>query len=336
MLALPGSVLVHPVPGPSAATTPTTESPMQLQPRARDGGAVHLAAEVLGVVPERGDPVLGGEVEERHAPDAEEPRGAPGAELAPAEAVEHDERAELLGERRRRPVTGHGFGELNGHGDRHRLVLSGDHSPSVRGVPRSSVGSLWAAPRRTPPAPPPVRPRGGVGIADPESPSAMIVVSDTTPLLHLARAGLLHLVPGVHGEVRVPRTVWRELVDGCPDALEVVHLIHAKAVGWLRVEDGAEETDAYAELVGSVDEGEAAAIALAEHLHAGLLLVDDRDGREAAADRGLPIRGTLGILLEAKRARVLDEVRPALAALLETGLRVSLELQAEVLKRAGE
>ena len=41
------------------------------------------------------------------------------------------------------------------------------------------------------------------------------------------------------------------------------------------------------------------AIALAEELHAGLVLMDDAAGVRYALDRGLTITGTLGVLVEA-------------------------------------
>jgi predicted nucleic acid-binding protein len=37
----------------------------------------------------------------------------------------------------------------------------------------------------------------------------MIVVADTSPLLHLARIGWLDLIPAVVGRVLVPKTVGR-------------------------------------------------------------------------------------------------------------------------------
>ena len=49
-------------------------------------------------------------------------------------------------------------------------------------------------------------------------------------------------------------------------------------------------------LVSGLDDGETAAIALAESLHADLLLMDERDGSRVARSRGLRVTGTLGLL----------------------------------------
>ena len=46
----------------------------------------------------------------------------------------------------------------------------------------------------------------------------MLVVSDTTPLLYLARVGRLDLLCELYVEVVVPQTVWDEIVEARPDA----------------------------------------------------------------------------------------------------------------------
>jgi predicted nucleic acid-binding protein len=58
--------------------------------------------------------------------------------------------------------------------------------------------------------------------------------------------------------------------------------------------------------IGGLHKGEAAAIALAELLHADLLLIDDRDGVRAARQRGLRVTGTLGVLDIAAERKLLD------------------------------
>ncbi|MCX6605541.1 MAG: DUF3368 domain-containing protein [Acidobacteria bacterium] len=58
--------------------------------------------------------------------------------------------------------------------------------------------------------------------------------------------------------------------------------------------------------VSGLDEGETAAIALAESLHADLLLMDERDGCRVARSRGLRVTGTLGILDLAAEHGIVD------------------------------
>jgi len=98
----------------------------------------------------------------------------------------------------------------------------------------------------------------------------MIVVADTSPLLHLARIHKLDLVPAVVGRVTIPRTVWNELIQTGTraDVLEAI-----QSADWIDVVD-----DPVAQDLG-LDPGETAAILLAEKVRAEALLIDERRGR---------------------------------------------------------
>lgn len=55
----------------------------------------------------------------------------------------------------------------------------------------------------------------------------------------------------------------------------------------------------------SLDDGERAAISLAELLHADSILIDERKGTSAALSKGFEVTGTLGVLdLAARRGLV--------------------------------
>ena len=90
------------------------------------------------------------------------------------------------------------------------------------------------------------------------------------------------------------------------------------------------------QLLVQLDEGEAAAIALAVERKAPLLLMDEIDGRKVARRHGLRITGTLGLLLEGKRAGHLGEVRSWIDALDRAGFHIGAALREQVLAAAGE
>ncbi|WP_437610286.1 DUF3368 domain-containing protein [Sorangium sp. So ce834] len=100
--------------------------------------------------------------------------------------------------------------------------------------------------------------------------------------------------------------------------------------------DEIERTGVDPALASLLDPGEAAALALAELLRADTLLIDERKGRAVARARGLRIQGTLGLLVEARRAGVLGSLRAVLDDLANTGFRVSAPLMAEALRQVGE
>jgi hypothetical protein len=156
----------------------------------------------------------------------------------------------------------------------------------------------------------------------------VIIVPDAGPLIYLGGAGHLELLRTLYAEVVVPRVVIDEIViagAGLTGAREVA------AATWLRTEEVAPDPG----LLVLVDPGEAAAIPLADRLHA-TLLADDADARTVAAQRGIPVVGTLGILIAAKRRRLLSEVAPVIGHMESLGLFVSAHLREEVLRIAGE
>ncbi len=111
---------------------------------------------------------------------------------------------------------------------------------------------------------------------------------------------------------------------------------HPTLPDWLRVQalkDGAKAA-LYAQ---SVDHGEAEAIALAEVLHADHLLIDERKGRRLAQQQGVPVVGLLGVILLAKRARLIPSARSLLNRLdQEAGIYLADDLKDAALKTVGE
>ena len=89
-------------------------------------------------------------------------------------------------------------------------------------------------------------------------------------------------------------------------------------------------------LRASLGPGESEAISLAIELDSQLLLLDDLAARRLALGLHLPIVGTLGLLLAAKRKSLLDAIKPCIDQLLSHHFRVSTDLYSRVLRDAGE
>jgi predicted nucleic acid-binding protein len=155
----------------------------------------------------------------------------------------------------------------------------------------------------------------------------MIVVADTSPLLHLARVGKLDLIPGVVGRVTIPRTVWGELIHP-GTSLDVVRQV--ESAGWIEVVN-----DPHVRDIG-LDAGETAAILLAEQLGAKALLIDERRGRAVAISRGLSVMGTLGIVAGARRRGLLERAEPVVSELRARGFWLAEDLVATFLRELGE
>ncbi len=160
----------------------------------------------------------------------------------------------------------------------------------------------------------------------------MIVVSDTSPILNLARIGCLDLLHTLYHRIFIPPAVYAELsVEGfeLPDAIQI-------ADAWVTVETPMNRAFV-AELHLKLDQGEAEAIALAIERRADLILIDERRGRSIASQHGLSAMGLLGVLLEAKNAGALESVRTTLDRLIqEARFWIGDDLYRHVLKQAGE
>ena len=85
-----------------------------------------------------------------------------------------------------------------------------------------------------------------------------------------------------------------------------------------------------------LDAGESSAIALALETPASTIVLDDYKARKVAARLGLPLTGTIGILVKAKLQGFTPSVRPLLEKIKRTNFRISAELEAAALQAAGE
>jgi predicted nucleic acid-binding protein len=83
-------------------------------------------------------------------------------------------------------------------------------------------------------------------------------------------------------------------------------------------------------------DGEREALALAIELKADWIILDDLPARRSAEATGLNVIGTLGTLLTAKRAGLLQSIRPELDALVRTSFFLNPKLYDELLQAAGE
>ena len=161
----------------------------------------------------------------------------------------------------------------------------------------------------------------------------MTVVSNTSPIINLAFAGLLDLLPQLYGTISVPQAVWDEIViygNGQPGAAEL------QQAAWVHLNKISNSELVHA-LRQELDAGEAEAIVLALESQADILLMDERLGRETAQHLGLRCVGLIGVLIEAKSKLLIPAIRPHLDLLREqAGFRISNSLYQRVLNDANE
>jgi predicted nucleic acid-binding protein len=150
------------------------------------------------------------------------------------------------------------------------------------------------------------------------------VGSNSSPLIALARIQRLDLVPVILQSVLVPPAVAREIAPSIPVLPR-----------WLEVRAPTRSASGLTSR-GRLGDGEWEAIALAVELGISAIVIDDRPARRLAEKAGLNVIGTLGLLLEAKRAGHIRTIRAELDKLLETSFFVSPHLYDQLLIMAGE
>jgi predicted nucleic acid-binding protein len=161
-----------------------------------------------------------------------------------------------------------------------------------------------------------------------------IVVADAGPLIGISRVGHVALLHRLYGEILIPEHVREELkLSSHKPGSQII--LNALQAGWIRCVSLRNKSE-ITRLDQAIDAGEAEAIQLAIEQQADLLLIDDRNGRKAAKRRRVPIIGTGGVLIAAKKAGLLDKIAPVLDALTDAGYRLSPALCEQILKLAGE
>lgn len=148
------------------------------------------------------------------------------------------------------------------------------------------------------------------------------VVSDTSPLIALHQIGQLSLLRTIFGTVLVPPAVVREGVG-------------LERPSWI-VERPLTRPLAPAVLRAGLGQGESEAISLALELHADRVILDELPARGLAQRLNIPLIGTLGILLAAKRRGLIPAIREHIDILRRGGFRVANDLYENVLRSAGE
>jgi predicted nucleic acid-binding protein len=154
------------------------------------------------------------------------------------------------------------------------------------------------------------------------------VVSNTTPLINLVGVGLLDLLPQLYGTILVPESVRDEYNAG-----KRASDPNIEGLSWLTIVPVPQRD---ASLPSQLGAGEAAAITLAISLNACAVLLDEAYDRRIARRVGLPVIGTLAVLLAAKHAGLVTAVQPVIDEMIRQGRRISARLRAQILNAAHE
>jgi predicted nucleic acid-binding protein len=156
-------------------------------------------------------------------------------------------------------------------------------------------------------------------------------ICNTSPFQYLHQIGQLDLLHALTKGVVVPPAVVAELDAGRSLGFDVPDL---RSLRWVTLRTPASAPAL--PLAADLGKGESAVLALALEASDPLVILDDGLGRRAAELLRIPFTGTLGILLDAKKAGMITAITPMLNHLDSLRFRLSAATRAAVMRIAGE
>ena len=157
------------------------------------------------------------------------------------------------------------------------------------------------------------------------------LICDTSPIQYLYQLKLLHIIQKLANHVFVPPAVVEEIRIGHSVA---VNLPELEKLDWVTVRRPISELAL--PLVVNLGPGETEVLMLALEMREAVAVLDDALAREMAETLDLHLTGTLGLLLDAKKAGLISALRPLLDELQSLRFRLTPRTYSAVLRLAGE
>jgi len=157
-------------------------------------------------------------------------------------------------------------------------------------------------------------------------------IFNASPLILLGKINQLHLIKALSPTFRVPRPVLKEVGAGTHDDPELK---------WLRSEVGTRHfvdpptTPAFL-AQWDLGAGETAVLSIALTEQGAVVVLDDLAARKFAMTFQLPLLGTLGLLIRAKRAGLIKQLLPQVEGLQAAGANLSQSVMTHALIAADE
>ena len=156
-------------------------------------------------------------------------------------------------------------------------------------------------------------------------------VVDSSTLIILGKLSLLHILPRLCDNLIIPDGVATEILSG-PD--------EDRAKSWIK-EDGKK----YQKNIGPISIniaswdlgiGETEVISHCRWNPQNVAIIDDRAAKKCAETFALKVKGTLAIIMSAKNAGLISEVKSVLDRMLEYGFRIKSTLYKKILEMVNE
>lgn len=158
-----------------------------------------------------------------------------------------------------------------------------------------------------------------------------VFVLNASPIILLGKAGLLTTISPLAESWIVPEGVVAEVEAKRPIDSYLCELAGRSSVS-------RESVEAINPLIAAWDlgRGESEVLTMAMHKPGARVVLDDLQARKCAALFRLPLIGSLGLLVMAKRTGHIREAKPALESLIKAGLHLDRAMLDRIYKKIGE
>lgn len=157
----------------------------------------------------------------------------------------------------------------------------------------------------------------------------MIIVADTSALVALSVCHSLYLLDKLFGKVVVPKAVYDECIIENKSQSDQLRAYLQDKIETL-------DRNHSLNLPSNLGQGEVSAMLLYKKLNADYLFIDDSRSRKIAQYNDINIIGSIGILVLAKKQKLIEKISPLLDKLDKSDLYISPKLLLEVKKLANE
>lgn len=143
-----------------------------------------------------------------------------------------------------------------------------------------------------------------------------VVIADSSALMALENIGELEILPKLFREIAITPEVAREYGQRLPSWITIINA----AIRSLEIPE-----------IRGLDPGEASSIALALDAENPLLIIDEKKGRKVAERLNIEIIGTIGVLIKARVAGLIEEPDSLLSRLESVDFRLDDSLRAKLI-----
>ena len=154
---------------------------------------------------------------------------------------------------------------------------------------------------------------------------------DASPLILLAPAGKVDLLRCAARRVVLPSAAHEEILARGEADPTVVAI---RCATWIELGGGGSMPDRLR--TWDLGDGESAVLALASQTKGAIAVIDDLAARTCAAELGVKVLGTLGLVIRAKRLGLIVAARPVMLELRAGGMHLSDRVLDRALREVGE